>query len=238
MSLDVLVTIQNAHIGYPNNTILKDVNLSLQKGEFVYLIGKTASGKSSLIKSMYAELPLLEGDMLIAGFDIKHIKRSKIPFLRRKVSVVFQDFQLLTDRNVNENLKFVLHATGWKKKELIEERIFDVLQRVGMESKQFIMPHQLSGGEQQRIVIARALLNDPDVILADEPTGNLDPETSDGIMQLLTNISRSGRIIIMATHNYNLIKKYPNRTFKCVDGQFAEMIDNDDVIDFDVLLEE
>lgn len=236
MSLDVVVEIENATIGY-SEPILKNVNFSLQKGEFVYLIGKTASGKSSLIKSLYAELPLLDGDIHIAGYDLQKIKSGKIPYLRRKVSVVFQDFQLLTDRTVHENLKFVLHATGWKKRQEIDERIFDVLQRVGMESKQFVMPHQLSGGEQQRVVIARALLNDPEVILADEPTGNLDPDTSEDILQLLSKISNSGRVVIMATHNYNLLKKYPAKTFKCENNIVEELKEEENAIDFDSLLE-
>lgn len=236
MSLDNIIDISNAIIGYPGHPVLIDVNLSVDKGEFVYLIGRTASGKSSLIKTLNGELPLISGNATIAGYDLKTIKQSKIPYLRRKVSVIFQDFQLLTDRNVHENLHFLLRATGWKKKEEIEERINDVLDKVGLRSKEYKMPHQLSGGEQQRIVIGRALLNDPEVILADEPTGNLDPDTSEEIMKLLIDISRTGRAIIMATHNYGILKKFPSRTLKFEDGKISDIKENEEIIDFDSLM--
>ncbi|MBK8805421.1 MAG: ATP-binding cassette domain-containing protein [Bacteroidales bacterium] len=235
MSLDTVVEINNALIGYSEHTILSEVHLKINKGEFIYLIGKTGAGKSSLIKTLIGELPLIEGEGTVAGFNLRNIKQNKIPFLRRKVSVIFQDFQLLTDRTVHENLAFVLKATGWKKKLDIQERISDVLDKVNLRHKEFKMPHQLSGGEQQRIGIARALLNDPEIILADEPTGNLDPETSEEIMNLLISISRTGRAVIMATHNYGILKKFPFRTIKCEYGKLSEIEDSETVIDFDSL---
>jgi cell division transport system ATP-binding protein len=191
----------------------------IEKGEFVYLIGKTGTGKSSLLKTLYADLPVIEGSAIVADFQLMNIKKKEIPYLRRKLGIVFQDFQLLIDRSINENLKFVLKATGWKEKNAIEDRIKEVLDKVGLGTKGFKMPHQLSGGEQQRVSIARALLNDPELILADEPTGNLDPETSEGIIQLLKNISENGRAVLMATHDFMMIEKFPTRTLRCESGK-------------------
>ena len=219
MSLDTIIRFENATIFIKDHLVLSDVNFQISKGEFIYLIGKVGSGKTSLIKSINAEYPLLEGEGYVAEFSLHSIKKNQIPYLRRKLGIVFQDFQLLTDRTVTDNLAFVLKATGWKNKVEIEKRISEVLERVGLAVKGYKMPHQLSGGEQQRVVIARALLNDPDIILADEPTGNLDPETSDDIMNILTDISKNGRAVVMATHNYNLLDKYKARTLKCEDGK-------------------
>ncbi|MFO7668655.1 MAG: ATP-binding cassette domain-containing protein [Bacteroidales bacterium] len=215
MSLDNVITLENAVIGINEHIVLTDVNLSVGKSEFVYVIGRVGSGKTSLIKTLNAELPLLEGTGNVAGFQLEKIKRREVPFLRRKLGIVFQDFQLLSDRDVEGNLEFVLRATGWNNNEEIRDRIAEVLEKVDLGYKGYKMPHQLSGGEQQRVVIARALLNDPEVILADEPSGNLDPATSDEIMQILLDISASGRAVMMATHNYQLIKKFPSRTLKC-----------------------
>lgn len=204
------------------NTILKDVNVEIQSGEFIYLIGKVGSGKSSFLKTLYAELPLEYGNAEVAGFQLKKIKKSQIPLLRRKCGIVFQDFKLLIDRNVYDNLEFVLRATGWKNKKAIKERIETVLTKVEMLDKQAKMPHQLSGGEQQRIVLARALLNAPPLILADEPTGNIDPETSYRLIELLKEICDTGKTIIIATHQYDLIEKYPGRVFCCENGVLYE----------------
>jgi len=212
---EIVVSVRNVNIYQGNNLILQDVNFTVNRGEFVYLVGKTGAGKSSLLKTLYGELPLKEGEGTVAGFNLKEMDWKKVPFLRRNLGVVFQDFQLLTDRNVHENLKFVLKATGWKDEKLIEEKINDVLDKVGLKSKGFKMPFEMSGGEQQRVDIARALLNSPKVILADEPTGNLDPETSDEIMQLLFNICKDyGTSIIMATHDFIVINRYPSRMLK------------------------
>ena len=209
---ETIIDIKDAKIYQGDNLILEDVNLQVNKGEFVYLVGKTGTGKSSLLKTLYGELPLKEGEATVAGFDLRKLTWKTVPFLRRTLGVVFQDFQLLTDRNVNENLKFVLKATGWKDEKLMNDKIADVLDKVGLRSKGFKMPFELSGGEQQRIDIARALLNSPKLILADEPTGNLDPETSDEIMQLLFHISRDfGTAVVMATHDYMVIRKFPAR---------------------------
>lgn len=213
-----IITLDNASVYQKLNLVLSEVNLSIQEGEFVYLIGKVGSGKTSLLKTIYAELPLMEGEGMVAGFNLRKIKRNEISFLRRKIGMVFQDFQLLPDRNVYENLAFVLNATGWKDKIMIKNRIDEVLGRVSFQYKEDKFPHQLSGGEQQRVVIARALLNDPEMILADEPTGNLDPDTTDELMQLLKSICNNGRAIFMATHNYDVIRKFPARTLKCQDG--------------------
>lgn len=231
LPLDVIIQLTDCSIWQQNHLVLSHVNLSVGKGEFLYLIGRVGSGKSSLIKTLNAQLPLREGAGLIAGYELAKIKKREIPLLRRKIGIVFQDFQLLTDRTVNDNLEFVLKATGWKNKTEIDMRIGDVLEKVGLVLKRYKMPHQLSGGEQQRIVIGRALLNDPEIILADEPTGNLDPETSEGILKLLTDISKTGRAVIVATHNYNLIKKFAARTFKCDDGEMKEVI-NDQEMEF------
>lgn len=204
------------------NTILKNVNIDIASGEFVYLIGKVGSGKSSFLKTLYAELPLEYGKAEVAGFQLKKIKKSQVPLLRRKCGIVFQDFKLLIDRNVYKNLEFVLKATGWKNKKAIKERIETVLTKVGMSDKQTKMPHQLSGGEQQRIVLARALLNAPPLILADEPTGNIDPETSYQLVELLKEICDTGKTIIIATHQYDLIEKFPGRVFCCEHGELYE----------------
>jgi len=219
-----IVELKNVNIFQGSNLILQDVNVTINKGEFVYLVGKTGSGKSSLLKTLYGDLPLKEGDGTVVGFNLKQMDWKKVPFLRRTLGVVFQDFQLLTDRTVNENLKFVLRATGWRDEKLMDEKIADVLDKVGLRSKGYKMPFEMSGGEQQRVDIARALCNSPKLIMADEPTGNLDPETSDEIMQLLFNISRDyGAAIIMATHDYMVINKFPARTLKTERGR---VIDN------------
>ncbi len=219
MSIDSVIQFENSAIFINDHLVLSDVNFTVSKGEFLYLIGKVGSGKTSLIKTINAEYPLREGEASVAGFPLHSLKRKQVPYLRRKLGIVFQDFQLMTDRTVSDNLAFVLKATGWKKKEDVGRRISEVLERVGLAVKGYKMPHQLSGGEQQRVVIARALLNDPEILLADEPTGNLDPETSEDIMNILTDISRNGRAVIMATHNYNLLEKYNARTLKCEDGK-------------------
>jgi cell division transport system ATP-binding protein len=221
---EIIVELKQANIYQGDNLILQSVNLIVEKGQFVYLVGKTGAGKSSLLKTLYGDIPLREGDGLVAGFDLRQMDWKKVPYLRRTLGVVFQDFQLLTDRNVNDNLKFVLKATGWKDVRLMDEKIADVLDKVGLKSKGFKMPFEMSGGEQQRVDIARALLNSPKLILADEPTGNLDPETSDEIMQLLFRISRDyGTSIIMATHDYRVINKFPARMVRTERGQ---VIDN------------
>lgn len=221
---DYIIDLKHVNIYQGNNLVLQDVNFKVQKGEFVYLVGKTGTGKSSLLKTLYGDLKLKEGDGTVVGFNLREMDWKKVPFLRRNLGVVFQDFQLLTDRNVNDNLRFVLRATGWKDEKLMDEKIIDVLDKVGLKAKGFKMPFELSGGEQQRIDIARALLNSPKLILADEPTGNLDPETSDEIMQLLFHISRDyGTAIVMATHDYIVINKYPARTVRTERGR---VIDN------------
>jgi len=222
MALDTIIEINNVSVYQKTNLVLSNVNIHIEKGEFVYLIGKTGSGKSSLLKILYGELQLTDGEAKIAGFDLKTVGRKQIPYLRRKLGIVFQDFQLLTDRSLNENLFFVLQATGWTDKTKMQQRIQEVLDKVHLGTKGFKMPHELSGGEQQRVAIARALLNDPDVILADEPTGNLDPETSEGIMNLLFEISRSGRAVVMATHDYSLFTKFPSRTIRCEGGRVVD----------------
>ena len=209
------ISLKNAAIYQHKRCILKDVTFDISEGEFVYLIGKTGSGKSSLLRTLYADLPAKEGEITIADFDLRKIRKREIPMLRRKIGIIFQDFQLLYDRNIEDNLAFVLDATGWEDKEMISKRIDEVLQQVGLPHKRKSMPHQLSGGEQQSIAVARALLNNPSVIIADEPTGNLDPETTNDIMDLLRNISAKGKTILMATHNYNLILKFPSRIIKC-----------------------
>ncbi|PLX02237.1 MAG: phosphonate ABC transporter ATP-binding protein [Marinilabiliales bacterium] len=218
MEENSIISLSNLSVYQKNKLVLTDVNLKVYSVEFVYLIGKTGSGKSSLLQIIYADLPIEDGEAVVCNYNLKTIKRSEIPYLRRKLGIIFQDFQLLEDRTVAENLDFVLRATGNNDKQINENRILQVLERVELISKLKSMPHQLSGGEQQRIAIARALLNDPEVILADEPTGNLDPETSNGIMKLLLEISESGKSVIMATHNYSLINKFPGKVVKCEEG--------------------
>lgn len=221
---EMIVELRHVNVYQGKNLILQDVNLTVRKGEFVYLVGKTGTGKSSLLKTLYGDLPMGEGEGSVVGFNLRGMDWKKVPFLRRNLGVVFQDFQLLTDRNVNDNLKFVLRATGWKDEKLMDEKIQDVLDKVGLKSKGFKMPFELSGGEQQRVDIARALLNSPKLILADEPTGNLDPETSDEIMSLLFHISRDyGAAVVMATHDYIVINKFPARMVKTERGR---VIDN------------
>jgi len=216
------VKLNDVNIYQSRNLVLSGVNLQIDKGEFLYLIGKTGSGKSSLLKTLYGDVEVMEGDGHVAGFSLNQMKKKQVPYLRRKLGIVFQDFQLLTDRGVNENLLFVLKATGWTDKSKMTKRVNEVLEKVHLATKGFKMPHELSGGEQQRVVIARALLNDPDLILADEPTGNLDPDTSDSIMRLLFEISSAGRAVIMATHNYSLMSKFPARTIRCENGKVVE----------------
>lgn len=219
MSEKPIVKLQDASIFQKEHLVLANVDIEVKHNEFIYLIGSTGSGKSSLLKTLYGDLPLKSGQGEVCGYDLRKLKDSEIPFLRRRMGIVFQDFQLLTDRSVNDNLLFVLKATGWKDKLKIENKIKEVLRKVGMGTKGFKMPYELSGGEQQRVAIARALLNDPDLILADEPTGNLDPGTSEEIMILLQQISDNGRAILMATHDYSLILKFPNKTLKCEDSK-------------------
>ncbi len=224
-----IIELTGCKIWQQDNLVLSSVNLGVNKSEFVYLVGKVGSGKTSLIKTLNAQLPLKEGKGDVAGFNLTEIKPREIPFLRRKLGIVFQDFQLLIDRSVSDNLEFVLRATGWKDSAEIDKRINDVLEKVGLNMKGYKMPHQLSGGEQQRVVIGRALLNDPDIILADEPTGNLDPETSEGIVRLLKDISSTGRAVIVATHNYTIIKKFNARTIKCDKGRITEVRDDEEI---------
>ena len=230
LPLDVIIELSDCTIWQQDHLVLSNVNLRVGRGEFLYLVGRVGSGKSSLIKTLNAQLPLKAGTGLVAGYNLSKLKDRDIPYLRRKIGIVFQDFQLLIDRSVNANLEFALRATGWKNKAAIETRIGEVLEKVGLGLQGYKMPHQLSGGEQQRVVIGRALLNDPDIILADEPTGNLDPETSEGILRLLTEISKTGRAVIVATHNYTLLKKFAAKTVKCEDGKLTE-INNDEEIE-------
>jgi len=219
-----ILELKDVAVFQKESLVLNEVSLDIKKGEFVYLIGKTGSGKSSFMKTLYGDLPLRQGEGTIVGFDLKTLKEKDIPFLRRKLGIVFQDFKLLPDRNINNNLQFVLKATGWKDQVKMNVQIADVLDKVGMKTKGFKFPHELSGGEQQRIAIARALLNDPELILADEPTGNLDPQTSVEVMKVLQEINLSGRTILMATHDYALILKYPSKTLKCDGSKVFEVV--------------
>jgi len=220
--LDLIIELKDCNIYQEDNLILSNVSFTAEKGEFVYLVGRVGSGKTSFIRTLNGQLPLTQGEGWVAGYNLRTLKKKEIPALRRKMGIVFQDFQLLTDRSVHDNLEFALKATGWTSKEAISERIREVLDKVGLQTKGYKMPHQLSGGEQQRVVIARALLNDPEIILADEPTGNLDPETSEEIHQLLKGLSDNGRAVIMSTHKLALIKKYPARTIKFENGAMSE----------------
>ncbi|MBR4312107.1 MAG: ATP-binding cassette domain-containing protein [Bacteroidaceae bacterium] len=220
----VLISYQNVDVHQQETIVLEGVDLKIKKGEFVYLIGKVGSGKSSLLKTMYGELDVHSGTAEVLGYDMAHIRRKQIPALRKRIGIVFQDFQLLTDRNVRENLDFVLKATGWDDKRERQFRIEEVLKQVGMQTKGYKMPHELSGGEQQRIVIARAILNTPDIILADEPTGNLDPETGRQIVELLRDIRAKGSTIIMTTHNLQLLEEFPGKVFRCEDHKIVEQI--------------
>ena len=219
-----IIEIENATIFHHYKTILNNVSLKLNKGDFIYIIGKTGSGKSSLLKTLYSDIPLKMGQIIIDGDEINKIKKSQLPYLRRKIGIVFQDFQLFQDRNAYENIKFVMDSTGWIDKTKINDRINYLLEKVDLANKLKNYPYELSGGEQQRLVIARALVNEPKLILADEPTGNLDPEIAENILKLLIDINNSGTTIIMTTHNYNLIKKYKKKTYQCIDGNFEEII--------------
>ena len=223
MSEDVLVKFTGVQLNRDENIILRDVNLTVNRGDFLYIIGKVGSGKSTLLKSMYAEIPIESGHARVFDYQLQDLKRKQIPYLRRKIGIVFQDFQLLIDRTVEKNLEFVLRATGWKDKTLIKDRISEVLTQVGMQNKTYKMPHELSGGEQQRVVIARALLNSPLLILADEPTGNLDPETGSQIVDLLQDISEKGTAVIMSTHNYSIVQTFPGRIMKCENMDLVEL---------------
>jgi len=221
-SSDPVVRVQEASIFQDHNTVLNEISFDIEKGEFVFLVGRTGSGKSSLLKTFYADLPLRLGDISVAGFNIREIKSHEVPLLRRKIGIIFQDFQLFPDRTVGENLNFVMKATGWKDGAKMKNRLAEVLMQVGLGSVEKKMPHQLSGGEQQRVVIARALINEPLILIADEPTGNLDPEVSNGILKIFQQINKSGTAVLMATHSYGLIKRFPARVLKCEHGKVLD----------------
>ena len=236
--MEPIIELKNADIYQRETLVLKNINLSINKGEFLYIIGKVGSGKSSLLKTFYNELPLIVGTGSVCGYQLEKIRPKEVPFLRRKLGIVFQDFQLLTDRSVYKNFEFVLKATGWKNDQSIKDRIDEVLAIVEMGHAGSRMPHQLSGGEQQRIVIARALLNNPEIILADEPTGNLDPETSDALLQVFMDINKEGKTIVMATHDYPIIQRFPARKIICETNIIQELSDDNEIIDFESLLED
>lgn len=219
---DLVVEVRKAFIYQQENLVLKDISFNISKGEFVYLVGRTGSGKSSLLKTMYADLPFNSGEIQVAGHRINEIKRKDVSLLRRKIGIIFQDFQLLMDRTVEDNLLFLMKATGWKDRSKIKHQLTNVLMRVGLGSLGNKMPHQLSGGEQQRVVIARALINDPQILIADEPTGNLDPSVADGILNLFQEINKGGTAILMATHNHNFIEKHPARVLKCSEAKILD----------------
>lgn len=221
-SSDPVVRVKEASIFQDHNTVLNEISFEIDKGEFAFLIGRTGSGKTSLLKTLYADLPLRLGDISVAGFNLREIKSYQVPLLRRKIGIIFQDFQLFPDRTVGENLNFVMKATGWKDGAKIKNRLAEVLMQVGLGSVEKKMPHQLSGGEQQRVVIARALINEPLILIADEPTGNLDPEVSSGILKIFQQINKSGTAVLMATHSYGLIKRFPARVLKCEDGKVLD----------------
>jgi len=235
--VEPIIELKKADIYQREVLVLENVDLTINKGEFLYVIGKVGSGKSSLLKTFYNELPLESGKGIVAGFQLEKIKPNEVPFLRRKLGIVFQDFQLLTDRTVYQNLEFVLKATGWYQEKAIKERIGEVLSLVDMNGSASKMPHRLSGGEQQRVVIARALLNNPEIILADEPTGNLDPETSEALMRLLVEINREGKTIVMATHDYMMIQQFPARKLICENHKITEAAIDNEEIDFEALLD-
>jgi cell division transport system ATP-binding protein len=219
---DYVVDVQEATIFQENATVLSNISFKIEKGEFIYLVGRTGSGKSSLLKTFYADLPLRLGHMQVVGFDIRSVSQKQIPFLRRQLGIIFQDFELFYDRSVAENLAFVMRATGWKDKAKMKNRMAEVLMRVGLGAVNNKMPHQLSGGEQQRVVIARALLNEPKILFADEPTGNLDPDVAEGIVKLFHEINRSGTAVVMATHYHQFIEKFPQRVLKCENGKILD----------------
>jgi cell division transport system ATP-binding protein len=221
-SSDLVLEVRNAFIYQQENPVLKDISFNVSKGEFVYLIGRTGSGKSSLLKTLYADLPFNSGEIVIAGHRINNINRKEVPSLRRKIGIIFQDFQLLMDRSVEENLTFVMKATGWSDRAKIKQQLSNVLMRVGLGSLGSKMPHQLSGGEQQRVAIARSLINDPVLLIADEPTGNLDPQVADGILQLFQEINKGGTAVLMATHNHNFLEKHPARVLKCSEAKIQD----------------
>jgi cell division transport system ATP-binding protein len=232
-----IIKLKNADIYQQESLVLKDVNLTVNKGDFVYITGKVGSGKTSLLKVLYHELPMKNGDGSILGYSLVKIKLKEIPFLRRRLGIIFQDFQLLGDRSVEKNFEFVLRATGWKQENAIRERIKEVLKLVEMPNAGEKMPHRLSGGEQQRIVIARAMLNNPQIILADEPTGNLDPSTSEKLMTLLHEINKEGVTVVMATHDYEMIRKFPAKQIVCENGELKDLEIPSEPLDFDMLLD-
>lgn len=238
MQQNFIISLKGADIYQQENLVLSDVCLDVRPGEWIYLVGKVGSGKSSLIKTINAELPIFKGEASVVGFNLRKLKEREIPFLRRKIGVVFQDFRLLTDRSVYENLAFVLKATGWKQEKAINDRIHEVMERVGMLYSLKRMPHELSGGEQQRVVIARAILNDPEIVLADEPTGNLDPETSANLMKIFADLNRKGKTIIMATHDYGLIQNYKAKTLLCADLRLTNPDKEQMVINFSQIFEQ